>query len=320
MLLTHNEFAKSILSEQAAERLAQFRQHSVNARALGILVRDEDKQIRVPHYLLPANSQLPASFQQTYGTVVPNQRRVHLHIVESGTSPDEPCVELGTCVVEPLPENLPEGSEIEVTISYDTQARVHVSAREVKSGLAAQTEIVRAENVVVRAIRDAEPEAEVREIPKPKRRPTETQPLPIPPAPSKETSPPPLPRQPAARPALRLEESEQPIPLCNDCGEPLDLRGQCPACGPKRAKAPQPRSNPATANKRRPERQPPAEPAPKLRIPLDDDDEPLTLDDSIRTPTKPLPRLKAGSGSQPELKAKPPEKTPGEDEFWTLSD
>ena len=63
-----------------------------------------------------------------------NQRRVHLHIVESGTSDEKPAVKLGACVVDDLPPGLPAATPIEVTIRYDEQARVHVSAVEQKSG------------------------------------------------------------------------------------------------------------------------------------------------------------------------------------------
>lgn len=154
MLLSNNAFARSILNPAAAARLQQFRQQSVNARALGILVRDLDDEQRVPHYMLPANTQLPASVTQMVGTVMPNQKRVHLHIVESGTAADQQFVELGTCVIDPLPPNLPEGTEIEVSIQYDEQARVHVSAKVVETGQEAHTEIVRTENVLVSALQD----------------------------------------------------------------------------------------------------------------------------------------------------------------------
>lgn len=154
MLLSNNAFARSILNPAAAARLQQFRQQSVNARALGILVRDLDDEQRVPHYMLPANTQLPASVTQMVGTVMPDQKRVHLHIVESGTAADQQFVELGTCVIDPLPPNLPEGTEIEVSIQYDEQARVHVSAKVVETGQEAHTEIVRTENVLVSALQD----------------------------------------------------------------------------------------------------------------------------------------------------------------------
>ncbi len=154
MLLTNDKFARSILNERATERLSQFKQRSVSARALGILIRDVHSAQRVPHYLIPAGSTLPASQTQRYGTVVPNQRRVNLQIVESGTANDKPPVKLGECVINELPPNLPEGSEIDVTIRYDAQARVHVEAVAVASGKKAAVEIIRQENMIAQLAAD----------------------------------------------------------------------------------------------------------------------------------------------------------------------
>jgi molecular chaperone DnaK len=139
---------KSFLSKEATARLSKFKQQSVNARALGILVKDKETGDRIPHYLIPANTPLPCAFRQSFGTVSEDQRRVHLHIVESGTSDDRPPVKLGACVIEDLPADLPLATPVEVTIRYDEQARVHVSARELNSGKSARTSIVREENLV----------------------------------------------------------------------------------------------------------------------------------------------------------------------------
>ena len=148
MLLTNNKFAKSILNEKAHERLSQVKQKSVNARALGILVRDMETNTRVPHYLVQANTQLPTEATQHFGTVAKGQKRVHLQIVESGITPEKPPTVLGSCVIDGLPPDLPEGSEIAVTIHYDEQARVHVSAKDVASGKKATAELIRSESLV----------------------------------------------------------------------------------------------------------------------------------------------------------------------------
>jgi molecular chaperone DnaK len=240
MLLTNSAFAKSILNPTAAARLAQFKQRSANARALGVLIRDHETHQRVPHYILPADTQLPAAVTQIYGTVSDNQRRVHLRIVESGTAADSTYVELGTCQIEPLPENLPEGTEIEVTITYDEQARVHVSAKVLATGQEAQTEIIRPENLVVSALNEGSDGSEVSIKSAPEVRPT-TAPAPLQ-TPVPKPVKPNLPAKPVAqtKPVERpvpaksklshLEESSLPIPLCNKCGEPLDPRGKCPQC------------------------------------------------------------------------------------------
>jgi molecular chaperone DnaK len=146
MLLSNDQYARTVFNSTASSRLARVHQQSVNARALGILVRNDDGQ-RVPHYLIPANTPLPVSKTHVFGTVVDHQTRVHVQIVESGAGADRPPTVLGNCRITGLPADLPEGTEIEVTISYDHQARVHVSAREPVSDLRAETEIIRQENV-----------------------------------------------------------------------------------------------------------------------------------------------------------------------------
>lgn len=373
MLLTNSTFAKSILNPTAAARLAQFKQQSATARSLGVLIRDAATHERVPHYILPANTPLPVSVSQIYGTVSDNQRKVHLRIVESGTAADTQYVELGTCLIEPLPENLPEGTEIEVTISYDEQARVHVDAKVLKTGQAAHTEIVRPENMVVRALSEGAEEADDAAV---KSTPAVKAPAPIPkavtqpksaptiiakgPAPAasavpnkmslesaplrlKSDTPTPLGAKPVpspkavpgpkARSASQLDESSQPIPLCNQCGEPLDARGFCSSCksGPQSktpAKPVRPTGTPSTGRST----------IVKAVPPLPDDDDILELGSKpasapVRKPApspggQPKPKVKApplppmAGGQKPESGGKKPAKPkdPGEDEFWKMLD
>lgn len=267
MLASGAEFSKaSFLNKDATARLATFKSQAASARALGILVKDKQTGERVPHYLIPANTPLPCAYRQSFGTVEEGQRRVHLHIVESGTSEDQPPVKLGACVVEDLPDNLPAATPIEVTIRYDEQARVHVSAIESKSGKSARTSIVREENLTTlpgeHAVRaDAAlipPVASTVKSPAPAGSPApasrparQTPPLPsAPPAtaagrtpasvfvPAAKSGPPkPAPaRRPAQKPvppplAPSVENADRPVPLCNKCGEPLDVRGVCTGCG-----------------------------------------------------------------------------------------
>lgn len=351
MLLSNQKFAKSILASDVAARLAAVKQQSVNARALGVLVRNKDTGVREPHYLLPANTPLPCEFRQLYGTVKDDQRRVHLHVVESGTAGDSAFVELGACLVEGLPEGLPEKSPIEVTIRYDEQACVHVSARDVASGKTARTRIVREENVVLTdehststhpagspvsmidvgdgaGARASSAGARKHSLQK-----TSSAPRPgRPPAATKST------RRPVA--SHPLDESERLIPLCNDCGEPLNSRGQCAACGPRPATAaggqrlPQRKvkgvtgtqgatetqgAKPATGTRRPsvavPPRQnkkpaPPATPQPEGHS-ASDDTEPL------------LPRTRRpGTSSGAPRRARSPQDPAeqGADEFWSLDE
>lgn len=238
MLLTNNAFAKSILSSEASSRLSQFKQKSVNARALGILVRDTELQQRVPHYLLPANTQLPASVSHIYGTVSNNQRRVGLRIVESGTVADSSFVELGLCQIEPLPENLPAETEIEVTITYDEQARVHVSAKVLATGHEARTEIIRTENLVVSAIHNVE-ESDVIDIPTMESVDEISHSRAEMPIVAPEVSSRPVEPNLPAKPLLKAKRNDMggrkpdsTTPICEQCGQELDTSGQCAVCQP----------------------------------------------------------------------------------------
>ncbi len=351
MLLTNDKFARSILNEQAMERLSQFKQRSVNARALGILIRDAHSTHRVPHYLIPANSSLPVSLTQRYGTVVPNQRRVNLQIVESGVSKESAPVKLGECMIDNLPPNLPEGSEIDVTIRYDENARVHVDAMEVKSGKKASVELIRQENIVAQLAADhvSEQSEELKQLTRKRAKsPADSsnhQELPSPSARSPRTEGPPQgQRKKSSGPKLRsipspkqildkqaspeeLEESDEPVPL-DENGQPLDI-GRLSA-GYESASREESRSAKRTS------------PMPRsnggLSVPAPPtDDEIMELDQQTgkRRPPAPPATRKRTPGTRPNSPRQPAQrKSPppppaaannpaveqGEDEFWDMTE
>ena len=374
MLLSNSAFAQSILNPTASARLKQFKQHSATARALGVLIRDAATLTRVPHYILPANTPLPASVTQVYGTVSNNQRRVHLRIVESGTAADASHVELGMCQVDPLPENLPEATEIEVTIRYDEQARVHVEAKVLATGQVAQTEIVRPENMVVSALSEGAEAADSDADISVRSNPAVMTPPPVPASArasaSAEPGAKPKPFAPASailKPAVApkvaptptvkplkaaaafLEDSSQPVPLCNKCGDPLDARGQCVKCRSsqgaskpsspptKAATAPRPSQSGILKSSAAAQRSAILKSGPMALPPLPDDDEIVELEEArpASLPRKPMAPTSGGPAQpKPKVKAPPlppmagPGKLPpqgkrpgkpsdvGEDEFW----
>ncbi len=314
MLLTNDKFARSILNERASERLSQFRQQSVNARGLGILIRDVHSNQRIPHYLIPPNSTLPTSKTQRYGTVVPNQRRVNLQIVESGISSGKAPVKLGECIINDLPPNLPEGSEIDVTIRYDESARVHVEAVAVASGKKAAVEIIRQENLVAQLAADHVREqseglkeltaagagAKSTQSPAPVGKIRRTEPESKPSGPRLR----PIPAPPQIPPASELEDSDQPIPL-DENGRPIDVAnlaaGYKVSPPHKPAKPPHPKPRPAA----------PSVPAPPA------DEEILELDPQSGKRRPPVSRQRTPTNRP----ARPPRERssdPGEDEFWGL--
>ena len=252
MLLSNQANARTIFNSEASSRLKDVKQQSVNARGLGILVRNVESEKRVPHYLIPPNTPLPASRTHVFGTVVGRQTRVHVRIVESGAGPGKPHTILGDCLITELPSDLPEGSEVEVTISYDREAKVHVTAHELKSGKRAETEIIRVENLTAQLQENQAARRRSRKSQKPA-----ADKLPqVPPA----SKPPPVPqainlKKPPQDPEQewtlsdeweqvseglsefsdfyfdpKFDDAVDPVPLCNKCGQPIDVTGACSAC------------------------------------------------------------------------------------------
>ncbi len=147
MLQSREGFGKARIEPGIARRLKRFRPKVVSARSLGLLVWDSKQGKRVPVYLIPANTRLPAFATRAFGTVKPNQRRIRLQIIESEDGSQSSYVKLGTCVIDKLPPGLPKNSIIDVTISYDEEARVHLSAREIVSGRLAHVSLLRPDGI-----------------------------------------------------------------------------------------------------------------------------------------------------------------------------
>jgi molecular chaperone DnaK len=283
----------------------------------------------VPHYLIPANTPLPASSTQQFGTVIPNQRRVHLVIVESGTSEDHPYVVLGDCRIDGLPPNLPEGSKIDVTISYDPQAKVHVSAKDHASGKSAHTEILRQENIVAQLTSDPRLGSSDSVVLADKTGPSPFKK--VPPSLSSERIPTTLSGD--KWEAFFDETPSKAIAVCTQCHRPLDENGTCPQCaakaqatksGPGQGKPPVPMARPAApaaqrtasnlqaASAKPPASKPPVPPAPKPSV-AKPAAKPAT--EVIKTPT-PQPTRKSPASERPKRTPSAAPRDEGEDEFW----
>ena len=148
LLADDETFAKNLLGDRPddgdwRDRLSRAVPKPRTGRGLGILVRDDAAGRRVPHYLIPPNSELPAEATQTFGTVTAGQGRVRLKVVQAGPTPDAPPTLLGECLVAPLPQDLPENSLVDVTLSLDASGLVHARAVERSTGLSAEARLVR---------------------------------------------------------------------------------------------------------------------------------------------------------------------------------
>ncbi|MAT16458.1 MAG: heat-shock protein Hsp70 [Planctomyces sp.] len=267
MLSSNDEFARSILEEPAKQRLSQMVQRSVNSRALGIMVRTQENKNRVPHYLIPANTPLPAQVSQVFETVRANQDMIKIPIVESGTQTDQSLIHLGDCRIQNLPPDLPEGTEVLVTMKYDHQALLEVSARVLESSLSSRMRISRSRNVIQQLefdkallpprkplsdsdLRKAPPlpnELDDLQVKRTTDRRTSTRPAKRrrPPQPERAHSEDVLDTMELAIIAaeravqgkdkpqssiIKMHSQAMPIPLCEDCLEPFDKEGNCIKC------------------------------------------------------------------------------------------
>ena len=133
LLQSHHELALSIHKQETTRSQPIRSRPATTARDVGILVRDASSRNLVPHYLIPANSPLPAIATKTFETVKDNQRQVRLKIVEAGDEPGSQAL-LGECLIDQLVPDLPRGARIEVTFYCDEDAELRVSGREQASG------------------------------------------------------------------------------------------------------------------------------------------------------------------------------------------
>lgn len=109
------------------DRFRQLRVHMINTHTLGIqALLPSGKTEVVP--LIARHSEIPLRRERKFETNRPGQRVVRISIMEGESPFPEACMELGTCFIENLPDNLPEGTEIEVQFEYDEDSRLRVWA------------------------------------------------------------------------------------------------------------------------------------------------------------------------------------------------
>ncbi len=135
---------KSGMTAALLNRLRAVHTSDVNSHSLGLKISDPRKKERkINHIMIPRNTPIPYSIKQDFVTNVPNQQRVHVVILEGEASDPAACSEIGDFRVVDLPPNLPAGSPVEITYSYDASGRISATARELNSNKAASTSIVR---------------------------------------------------------------------------------------------------------------------------------------------------------------------------------
>ena len=106
--------------------------------------------------MIPRKSAIPFSVSQRFATNSANQKTIHVYILEGDASDPNACTQIGDFQIVGLPDNLPAGSPVEVTYSYDSNGRIHALAKELSGNRVATTEIVRASGLTDQGVNNFE--------------------------------------------------------------------------------------------------------------------------------------------------------------------
>jgi len=143
-ILEARENRDSKVGEAITKRLKSVLMSDVNSHSLGVKVSDpSDKSRKINHIMIPRNTPVPNKFSQRFATNSASQKTIHVYILEGDASDPNACSQIGDFRIVDLPPNLPAGSPVEVTYSYDANGRVHCVAKELTGNRESKMEIVR---------------------------------------------------------------------------------------------------------------------------------------------------------------------------------
>jgi molecular chaperone DnaK len=134
--------AGETLGPNMPDLLGEVVEINVNSHSLGIEIRKEKD--RLNDVLIPRNTQLPTQATRVYRTVVENQPRVRVKVLQGEAPLAETCISIGECWIEGLPPNLPKNAPIQVRCGVAANGLIEVTAIDQTSGKSAQTQIHRA--------------------------------------------------------------------------------------------------------------------------------------------------------------------------------
>jgi molecular chaperone DnaK len=141
-IVAAQDLGEDLFMEDAArDALSQVVEINVNAHSLGIEVKQG--QERINDILIPKNTQLPTAASRVYCTVVENQQRVRVKVLQGEATQAGACITIGECWIEGLPPNLPKSSPVQVRCGVGSNGLIDVMALDMTSGKMARTEIHR---------------------------------------------------------------------------------------------------------------------------------------------------------------------------------
>jgi molecular chaperone DnaK len=130
-----------LLDADVREALGQVVEINVNSHSLGIEVKHQDE--RINDILIQKNTQLPTAASRVYRTVVENQPKVRVKVLQGEAHQADACISIGECWIDQLPPNLPRYSPVQVRCGVASNGLIDVMALDMTSGKMARTEIHR---------------------------------------------------------------------------------------------------------------------------------------------------------------------------------
>jgi molecular chaperone DnaK len=102
---------------------------NVNSHSLGLVAIDPATNLRTNRILIPKNTPLPHSVTRRFKTFRPGQRSVQLTILEGEGESPEACTTIGVAILRGLPQDLPRGSPLEVTYTYEANNCLRIAGK-----------------------------------------------------------------------------------------------------------------------------------------------------------------------------------------------
>ncbi len=134
----------SRMAQAVIKRLRSVTATDVNSHSLGVEITDvHDRAKKTNHVMIPRNTPIPYTINQRFMTNVPNQQRIRVRLMQGEVPDVTACTIIGDFQITNLPPNLPLGSPVELTYSYDSTGRIRAEARELTGNRKASAEIVR---------------------------------------------------------------------------------------------------------------------------------------------------------------------------------
>ncbi|HEX7376625.1 MAG TPA: Hsp70 family protein [Pirellulales bacterium] len=121
----------------------EFAVTNVNSHSLGVVGVDPLTGRKRNRVIIPKNTPLPHSASGRFKTYKANQPNVKITVMEGESDSPDACMEVGLCVIQGLPPNLPAGWPVEVRYTYRENGRLQVSASLLGHAAHVTTEFVR---------------------------------------------------------------------------------------------------------------------------------------------------------------------------------